>query len=160
NDAYSVNEDATLNVSAPGVLANDSDADGNALTAAVVSGPSNGVLNLNANGSFTYRPNTNFNGTDSFTYRASDGTANSGTASVTITVNAVPPSFTNAPPTVSIISPTNGAVFVAPQNVSVVADASDADGTVTNVTFFQASTRLGATKTPPYYVVWTNAGAG
>src|SRR5207249_3401454 len=96
----------------------------------------------------------------SFTYHASDGAANSATATVTITVNAVPPSFTNAPPTVSIISPTNGAVFVAPQNVSVVADASDADGTVTNVTFFQASTRLGATETPPYYVVWTNAGAG
>src|SRR6185369_13802690 len=51
--------------------------------------PASGSLTLNANGSFTYTPNANFNGTDSFTYRANDGTVNSNAATVTITVNAV-----------------------------------------------------------------------
>jgi VCBS repeat-containing protein len=89
NDSYAVNEDGTLNVGAAGVLANDTDIDGPALSAAVVAGPSNGSLTLNANGSFSYTPNANFNGTDSFTYRASDGSFLSNIATVTITVNAV-----------------------------------------------------------------------
>ncbi len=94
NDGYAVNEDVTLNVAAAGVLANDSDIDGPALSTALVAGPSNGSLTLNANGSFSYTPNANFNGTDSFTYRASDGSLLSNIATVTITVNAVndPPS--------------------------------------------------------------------
>ena len=66
-NAYSVNEDATLNVAAPGVLANDSDPDGNPLTAVLVSGPTNGALTLSTNGSFTYTPASNFNSVDSFT---------------------------------------------------------------------------------------------
>jgi VCBS repeat-containing protein len=88
DDAYATDEDVTLNVAAPGVLGNDSDADGDALTAALVSGPGNGTLLLNGDGSFTYTPNANFNGTDGFTYSAGDG-ALSDTATVTITVNAV-----------------------------------------------------------------------
>ena len=43
-------------------------------------------VTLNADGSFTYTPAANFNGTDSFTYTASDGTADSNVATVTITV--------------------------------------------------------------------------
>ena len=46
-------------------------------------------LTLNADGSFTYTPNANFNGADSFTYTANDGTADSNVATVTITVDAV-----------------------------------------------------------------------
>jgi VCBS repeat-containing protein len=89
DDAYSTAEDTALTVAAPGVLANDSDPDGNTLTAAVVSGPSHGTLTLNASGSFVYTPATNYQGTDSFTYRASDGTLTSNLATVTLTVNAV-----------------------------------------------------------------------
>ena len=59
------------------MLGNDSDVDGDALTAVLVSGPANGTLTLNADGSFTYTPDANFNGTDSFTYKANDGTADS-----------------------------------------------------------------------------------
>ena len=68
------------------MLANDTDADGSTLTAIVVSQPANGTLSLNANGSFTYTPNADFNGTDSFTYKVNDGTVDSNTATVTIAV--------------------------------------------------------------------------
>jgi VCBS repeat-containing protein len=88
-DAFSVNEDTALTVGAPGVLANDTDAQNEPLTAALVSGPANGSLTLNSDGSFTYTPAADFNGTDSFTYRANDGNLNSAPATVTITVNPV-----------------------------------------------------------------------
>ena len=89
-DGFSVGEDGTLNQAAPGVLANDTDANGNALTAQVIGGPPpNGGLAFNANGSFTYTPDPDFNGTDQFSYRANDGSANSATATVTITVSPV-----------------------------------------------------------------------
>ncbi|SER06606.1 RHS repeat-associated core domain-containing protein [Nitrosomonas sp. Nm51] len=87
-DAYSVANGATLTVNViDGVLTNDTDAEGDALTAAVVDEPSQGVLNLNADGSFTYTPNAGFAGTDTFTYRAFDGTDFSVPATVSITVD-------------------------------------------------------------------------
>jgi len=55
------------------VLGNDTDADGDPLTAIVVSAPAHGALTLNANGGFSYTPAANYNGPDSFTYRANDG---------------------------------------------------------------------------------------
>jgi serralysin len=71
-----------------GVLKNDTDADGDALTASLVSGPSKGKLVFRADGSFDYTPLKNFTGTVSFTYRAGDGEDNSNLATVTITVGA------------------------------------------------------------------------
>jgi len=88
NDAYATSQATPLIVSAPGVLANDTDAEGDPLTAVLGTGPANGTLTLNSNGSFTYTPNAAFTGTDTFTYRANDGTANSNVATVTITVVA------------------------------------------------------------------------
>ena len=85
-DAYTTPEDVPLVVGAPGVLGNDTDIDGPALSAAVVTPAAHGTVVLNANGSFSYTPNANFNGIDSFTYRASDGTALSNTSAVTITI--------------------------------------------------------------------------
>src|SRR5204863_368976 len=89
DDAYTTPEDTQLTVSAPGVLANDSDVDGDALSAVLVSSPSHGTLTLNGDGSLVYMPALNFNGIDSFTYKASDGQAQSGVATVTITVTPV-----------------------------------------------------------------------
>ena len=72
------------------MLGNDTDVDaGTTLTASLVASAANGTVTLNADGSFTYTPAANFNGTDSFTYTASDGTAVSNVATVTITVSAV-----------------------------------------------------------------------
>ena len=87
SDLYSIDENQTLTVAAPGVLSNDTDSDGNTLTASIVTNVSNGTLTLNPNGSFTYKPVTNFNGIDSFTYNANDGSVNSNTAMVTIKIN-------------------------------------------------------------------------
>src|SRR5207247_750135 len=71
NDSYSTNEDTTLTVTAgSGVLGNDTDVDGDALTAILVSGPSHGTLTLHANGGFSYTPAANYNGPDSFRYTA------------------------------------------------------------------------------------------
>ncbi len=78
-----------LNVTAPGVLTDDNDGDGNPLTAVVVSASSNGTLTLNTDGSFNYIPNANFHGSDTFTYMANDGLVNSTLATVTITVNPI-----------------------------------------------------------------------
>lgn len=93
DDSYSTDKNTTMNVSAPGVLGNDTDAEGNTLTAALATDASLGSLTLNADGSFDYIPNTDFIGDDSFTYFADDGTDLSDTfATVTITVeDDVPP---------------------------------------------------------------------
>jgi VCBS repeat-containing protein len=87
NDHYSTDKHATLTVAGKGVLTNDFDVDSTALTAILVTGTSHGKLKLNADGSFTYTPDKNFNkGTDTFTYRVSDGSLTSNLATVTITV--------------------------------------------------------------------------
>ncbi|WP_410967211.1 cadherin-like domain-containing protein, partial [Salmonella sp. SAL4436] len=84
---YTTAEEITLNVAAPGELGNDTDVDGDTLTAVLVSGPAHGTLTLNASGSFTYTPATKFYGSDSFTYRACDPSgAMSNVATVAITV--------------------------------------------------------------------------
>src|SRR5204863_500717 len=77
DDSYTTPEDTQLTVAAPGVLANDSDVDGDPLSTILVNGPSHGTLTLNSNGSFTYMPALNFNGIDTFTYKATDGQAQS-----------------------------------------------------------------------------------
>lgn len=68
NDSYSTSQDTNLNVSVPGVLANDTDADpGDTLSAVLVTDVSSGSLSLNSNGSFGYVPAPGFFGSDSFT---------------------------------------------------------------------------------------------
>ncbi|MGH9459365.1 MAG: beta strand repeat-containing protein [Thermoanaerobaculia bacterium] len=89
DDAHATNEDAALNIAAPGVLANDTDVDGDALTAALVTAPANGTLALAADGSFDYTPDGDFFGDDAFFYRANDGAADSNVARVAVTVNAI-----------------------------------------------------------------------
>lgn len=71
------------------------------------------------------------------------------TASVTVTVIA------NQPPTVSITSPTNGTSYTAPAVVPISANASDPDGSVTNVAFFDGAALLGHTNQTPYTVTAT-----
>jgi regulation of enolase protein 1 (concanavalin A-like superfamily) len=75
-----------------------------------------------------------------------------------VAVSAV--SGTNQPPTVSITSPASGATFTALASITVNASASDADGTVAAVDFYQGSTLIATDTTSPYSASWTNVGAG
>ncbi len=261
--SFIVNEDTTLNVIAPGVLAGITDPDGDTLVASLVNSPSHGALSLNASGSFTYVPATNYNGPDSFEFRASDGQTASPPLLVNITVVPVndAPSFTkgpnkfhqqnpgpqilpnwasdisagpanesgqvvafevtlendtlfsarpaisangtliyspapnawgvatvtvvardnggtanggvdnsepqtfsivlNAPPTVSIVSPTNGASFFVPGSFTLLADAQDVDGTIAKVELFAGTNKISeANSGAPYFTVLTNLPVG
>ncbi len=89
-DLYTTAEDTLLTVPADGVLDNDTDVEDDPITAAVATDPPHGSLTLDADGSFAYTPDPNFNGPDSFTYEASDD--NDGTSEpvvVALTVTAV-----------------------------------------------------------------------
>ncbi len=86
SDTYILDENTTLKITAGGVLANDRDADGDALSAMLVTQPTNGKLTLNPNGSFSYTPDPNFSGTDSFTYVARDAKVGSTPTKVTLNV--------------------------------------------------------------------------
>ncbi|HXT61364.1 MAG TPA: Ig-like domain-containing protein [Pirellulales bacterium] len=86
NDSYVIAAGEPLSISASGVLANDTDAEGDPLAAELFSSPAHGALTLNADGSFVYAPDAGFTGIDSFVYRATDGTATSGLAAATLRV--------------------------------------------------------------------------
>ena len=110
-ESYEATVGQPLTVPAPGVLANDSDLDGDALTAVLDAGPSlASAFALNADGSFSYTPASA--GADSFTYHAFDGVLGSNVVTVTIAVSEPAPEGV----TVSGITPnsasTNSAVAV------------------------------------------------
>ncbi|HEV8345846.1 MAG TPA: Ig-like domain repeat protein, partial [Vicinamibacterales bacterium] len=92
NDSYATDEDTPITVAPPGLLRNDTDANGDALNATLVSNvtAAQGSVALQANGSFTYTPAAQFHGTASFTYKARDvlatGSLESNAATVTISV--------------------------------------------------------------------------
>ncbi|MSR55948.1 MAG: tandem-95 repeat protein [Gemmataceae bacterium] len=88
-DGYLVGTGAVLRGN---VLANDTDVDGDPLTASVLAGPTLGSLNLLGDGSFTYMPGANFAGTDSFSYTVTDDTNRTATGIVTIG-SATPQAF-------------------------------------------------------------------
>ncbi|MCY2927877.1 MAG: Ig-like domain-containing protein, partial [Planctomycetota bacterium] len=88
-DAYTAEADHTLTVPyTAGVLVNDTDSDGNSLSAAVATGPAHGTLSLQGNGAFTYTPAPGYVGLDSFTYTLDDGhgLSQTGTANLTVAI--------------------------------------------------------------------------
>ena len=85
----------------------------------------------------------------------SDGVTST-SSPVSVTVGGT----TNQPPTVSLTSPAAGSTFTAPASVTVAATASDADGTVIRVDFYQGSTQMGSDTSSPYGYTWTNVAAG
>src|SRR5262249_33436480 len=125
NDSYSTLANTPLTVNASGVLANDSDVDqGTTLSAVLGGGPAHGTLTLNSDGSFSYVPNTDYDGPDSFTYKANDGLADSNVATVSINVVAVnhQPVAANDSHTLAI---NTNLVVAAP---GVLSNDSDPDG--------------------------------
>jgi hypothetical protein len=118
-DSYIAPQDKALRVAAPGLLSNDTDPDGNALTATEVSDPPHGEVFVRTDGSFAYLPDDGYLGADSFTYKAKDGTASSAPATVAITVKDL------TKPTVIYTEPLSGATGVSP-SVNVTANFSEA----------------------------------
>ena len=144
-DSYSVDEDHNLSGS-PGVLANDSDREGDPMSAELVSGVSHGHLDLRADGSFDYVPHADWWGTDTFTYRAHDGMLYSDAATVTIDVAAV-----NDPPEVSdsdgpfIIPGENSCVDI---HGSLLGSAWDPDGDPLTAHLYTNATHVDVTVNP------------
>ncbi|NJM94348.1 MAG: carbohydrate-binding protein, partial [Cytophagales bacterium] len=66
----------------------------------------------------------------------------------------------NLPPSVSISSPSNNAIFTSGSNVTISATASDSDGSVSKVEFYQGSTKLGEDTSSPYSYTWSGVPAG
>jgi VCBS repeat-containing protein len=125
-DSYATNEGQTLSVGAAnGVLANDTDGDGDKLAAFLVSGPASGTLTLQPNGGFTFAPAAGFDGQVTFSYEAGDGTARSSQATVTITVNAV-----NGAPAAKVdaYSTDEGRTLTVGAGSGVLANDTDPDG--------------------------------
>lgn len=114
-DSFTTDEDTAKQGN---VLANDSDADGNPLTATLGSPPANGTVTLASNGDFTYTPALNWSGTDTFSYVASDGTAS---ASATVTVVVAP---VNDPPVA-----VSGTVSTPEETAVTFVVATDVDST-------------------------------
>ncbi len=129
--AVSTDEDAAV-----GGQLTATDIDSPTLTFAAVANPAHGTLTVNPNGTFTYTPSANFNGTDSFTFKASDGSADSNVATVSITVRPVNDTAVAASQSVSTNedTPVGGAVTATDIDSPVLTFAvvaQPANGTLT-----------------------------
>lgn len=140
NDAYSVVRGATLVVSAAeGVLANDEDKDGDTLTVRLLSPVSHGTLTLQPDGGFSYVHDGGSSPIDSFSYVASDGKADSPSATASISITE--PSATNRAPvaTEDAYAFDSGETLNIPAAVGVLANDTDADGDSLNASLVSST---------------------
>ena len=121
---------------------NDLDGDSLTVNTTPVTNVSNGTLVLNANGTFTYTPNANFNGTDSFVYQISDGNGGLATATATINVDAVNDAPTAVNDTISI---NEGAAIT---NLNILGNDSDLDGDTISLSSVPSATNGTVTVNP------------
>ncbi|TDB61342.1 Ig-like domain-containing protein, partial [Arundinibacter roseus] len=134
------------------VLTNDSDPDGDPLTASLISGPDNGTVVLNPDGSYTYTPDPGFVGEDVFCYAASDGIA-SDTACVAVTVQPNPTPANDAPLALNDNTQTTEGT---PLSVNVLANDVDPDGdALQNPTVVQAPANGTASVNPDGTILYT-----
>jgi|GEM_PF-3129044 len=111
DDAYSLSRGGRLDVAAgQGVLRNDSDPDGDALNAQLLTPTPVGALVLALNGGFSFVPPADFVGSTSFVYEARDALGLADSATVTLTVNDI-----DLPPTPSLAAPADGATVYSAQ---------------------------------------------
>jgi RHS repeat-associated protein len=133
------------------VTANASDSDGSISRVDFYQGAT--LIGTATNSPYTINWNSVAAGSYTLTARATDNLgATTTSALVNITVNA--------PPTVSITSPSNGANFTGPANITITANASDSDGNISRVDFYQGTTLVGTATTSPYTISWNNVTAG
>ncbi|WP_160715165.1 Ig-like domain-containing protein [Chitinophaga solisilvae] len=91
---------------------------------------------------------------------STDGYSNYGSLGVYTISGTIPRGSVNQPPSVSITAPASGTSYTAPATVNIQATASDADGTVSRVEFFNGSTSLAVINAAPYTYTWNNVGTG
>ncbi|RLG38661.1 MAG: hypothetical protein DRO01_06270, partial [Thermoproteota archaeon] len=141
DDADTTNEDTPVTTN---VVSNDYDVDGTvvASTVAIVTGPANGSVTNNGDGTVTYTPDPNFNGTDTYTYTVKDNDGlTSNVATVTITVGA-----TNDPPTANDDSyTTNEDTQLSVPAPGVLGNDTDPDGDPLTVSSYDHTTVQGGT---------------
>ncbi|NJK78104.1 MAG: tandem-95 repeat protein [Nanoarchaeota archaeon] len=164
-DTYTINQNNILSIAAPGVLVNDSDIDGDNLTANLFQAPQFGNIVFNVDGSFTYTPNPNFFGEDSFLYRASDtllfeqGTVTITVKDVTAPIITVNPLDINiglgspAPNLLSGVSTDDNSLVTFTGNV----DTNTVGDYVISYNSIDVSGNIADTKTRTYHVVDTIA---
>jgi len=115
------------------------------------------LLNTDNSSPFSFNWTNVPAGSYSLTAKAFDNlNASSTSSAVNITVNPVP----NIPPTVSITSPSNGNTFLAPASITINANASDADGSISKVEFYEGANLLSIDNSSPFSFNWTNIAAG
>jgi chitinase len=136
------------------IQATAADADGTVSQVAFYNGST--LLGTDATSPYSYAWNNVGNGSYAITARATDNAGavtTSGIINITVTGG-------NIPPTVSITAPANNASFTSPANITIQATAADADGTVSQVAFYNGSTLLGTDASSPYSYAWNNVANG
>lgn len=136
------------------VTANAADPDGSISQVQILQGTTPlGLATAAGGGVYNFTWTTVAAGTYSLTAKATD---NSGAVTTSTAVTVV----SNATPTVGITGPPNGAVFTAPADITINASASDSDGTISKVDFYQGATPIGTDTSLPYSVIWNGVATG
>lgn len=117
-----------------GLLANDFDANGDALSTTVLAPPARGTLLLADDGSFIYAPEIGFVGEDTFTYRATDG--NTFSAAATVTLNIAAAAVPAAGLAVGAEPGTTSTASTAPSSTSGGNESSIGQGSTTTLPIF------------------------
>jgi|688.fasta_scaffold70717_1 hypothetical protein len=138
------------------ITASASDADGTVNKVEFYNGST--LLGTDATSPYSFTWSGVATGSYTLTAKAYDNLNAVATSSaINIAVNI---GVTNQAPSVSITSPASGVSFLAPTTVSITASASDADGTVNKVEFYNGSTLLGSDTTSPYSFTWSGVATG
>jgi hypothetical protein len=144
NTVYTAGANVAIN-------ANAADADGTVSKVEFYQGST--LLGQSTTAPYSFTWNNPAAGSYALTAKATDN--NGGT-----TISAIVNVTVNTLPTVAISSPANNAVFTAGTDLTINANATDVDGTVAKVEFYQGSTLLGQSTTAPYSFTWNNPAAG
>ncbi|MDH4190679.1 MAG: Ig-like domain-containing protein, partial [Betaproteobacteria bacterium] len=137
-DAFTLNEDATI---VGNVLANDSDAEGDALTVTTTGtiATAHGSVTMAANGDFTYTPDANYHGSDEFTYEVSDAQGGLGSGTVDLTIASV----NDAPVAVNDSLSTNENAVLTVSASDLLLNDTDIDGDALSVASIAGTSALG-----------------
>ncbi|MCP2045715.1 Ig-like domain-containing protein, partial [Pontibacter sp. HSC-36F09] len=139
------------------ITASASDSDGNVAKVEIFQGETKIGEDNDGSDGWSLAWNEITAGAYTLTAKATD---NAGAIAVSSGINITVNDPVNQLPVVAITSPEEGAAFVAPASVTITASASDADGTVSKVEFYNGEVKLGEVTESPYSYTWNNVGVG